>query len=104
MRVAASQMTSGHDIDSNLQEAGRHLADAARQGAVLAALPENFAFMGQQPADKRKVGEPDGAGRVQNFLADVAKRLKIWIVGGTVPLRQGTDGRVTASCLVYKPD
>jgi deaminated glutathione amidase len=104
MRVAAIQMTSGHEIDRNLDAAGAHLAEAARQGAVLAALPENFAFMGQQAADKRKVGEPDGAGRIQNFLADTAKRLKIWIVGGTVPLRQDADGRVTASCLVYKPD
>jgi predicted amidohydrolase len=104
MRVAAIQMTSGHDIDANLDVAGRHLAEAARQGAVLAALPENFAFMGQQSGDKRAIAEPDGAGRIQNFLADTARRLKIWIVGGTVPLRQEADGRVTASCLVYKAD
>jgi deaminated glutathione amidase len=101
MRVAAIQMTSGHEIDANLEAAERHLAEAARLGAVLAALPENFAFMGRQSGDKRAVGEPDGAGRIQNFLADAAKRLGIWIVGGTVPLRQGDDGRVSASCLVY---
>jgi predicted amidohydrolase len=104
MRVAAIQMTSSHEIDANLEVAGRFLAEAARLGAVLAALPENFAFMGQQAGDKRAIGEPDGAGRIQNFLADSARRLKIWIVGGTVPLRQDADGRVSASCLVYKPD
>ena len=104
MRVAAIQMTSGHDIEANLEAAGRHLAEAARLGAMLAALPENFGFMGLQSADKRAIAEPDGSGRIQNFLADSAKRLKIWIVGGTVPLRQDADGRVTASCLVYKPD
>ncbi len=101
MRVAAIQMTSGHDIEANLEHAGRFLADAARLGASLAALPENFAFMGRDSGDKRAIAEPDGAGRIQNFLADTARRLKIWIVGGTVPLRQGADGRVSASCLVY---
>ena len=104
MRVAAIQMTTGHEIDANLEVAGRFLAEAARLGAVLAALPENFAFMGLQSGDKRAIAEPDGSGRIQNFLADTARRLKIWVVGGTVPLRQDTDGRVTASCLVYKPD
>src|SRR4051812_33998101 len=104
MRVAAIQMTSGHEIEANLAAAGGHLEEAARLGAVLAALPENFGFMGLQGADKRSIAEPDGSGRIQNFLADTAKRLKIWIVGGTVPLRQDADGRVSASCLVYKPD
>ncbi|HTU65666.1 MAG TPA: carbon-nitrogen hydrolase family protein [Steroidobacteraceae bacterium] len=104
MRVAAIQMTSGHEIDANLESAGRFLLDAAAQGAQLAALPENFAFMGQSPADKRAVAEPDGAGRIQDFLAESARRLKIWVVGGTVPLREAADGRVSASCLVFDAD
>jgi nitrilase len=101
MRVAAIQMTSGPDIDANLDAAGRFLTDAARLGAMLAALPENFAFMGLDSGDKRAMAEPDGSGRIQNFLADTARRLNMWIVGGTVPLRQDLDGRVSASCLVY---
>jgi deaminated glutathione amidase len=104
MRVAAIQMTSTHEIEANLEAAERHLAEAARLGAVLAALPENFAFMGRESAEKRLVAEPDGAGRIQGFLADTARRLNIWIVGGTVPLRQEGDGRVAAACLVYKSD
>jgi predicted amidohydrolase len=51
MKVAAIQMTSGHDIDANLESAGRLLAEAARQNSVLAALPENFAFMGLNSGD-----------------------------------------------------
>lgn len=101
MRIAAIQMTSGHDIDANLEAAGRFLADAAGRGAVLAALPENFAFMGLDSGDKRAIAEPDGAGKIQNFLADTARRLGLWIVGGTVPLRMPGDGRVSASSLVY---
>lgn len=109
MRVAAIQMTSGHDLEANLAVAAEQLAAAAAQGAVLAALPENFAFMGRDSADKRVIAEPEGAGRIQNFLADSARRLKLWIVGGTVPLRQSgsgpaVDGRVAAACLVYRAD
>src|SRR5262245_46112006 len=104
MRVAAIQMTSGHEIEANLDAAGRFLSDAARLGAVLAALPENFAFMGLNSGDKRAVAEPDGAGRIQDFLAENARRNKLWIVGGTIPLRTDGDGRVSASCLVYDAD
>jgi deaminated glutathione amidase len=104
MRVAAIQMTSGHDVEANLESAGKFLAEAAGAGAVLAALPENFAFMGLNAGDKRAIAEPDGAGRIQDFLADTARTLKIWIVGGTVPLRQEVGGRVSASCLVYAAD
>lgn len=104
MRVAAIQMTSGPDIEVNLEAAGRFIAEAARLGAVLAALPENFAFMGLDSGDKRAIAEPDGSGKIQNFLADAARRHKIWVVGGTVPLRNDADGRVSASCLVYKSD
>src|SRR5512139_153050 len=108
MRVAAIQMTSSHEIEANLEAAGRHLADAARQGALLAALPENFAFMGKNSGDKRIIAEREGEGRIQDFLAETARRLQIWIVGGTVPLRQATednvDGRVAAACLVYRSD
>jgi nitrilase len=94
-------MTTSHDIGSNLESAGQLLAEAARQGAALAALPENFAFMGRDSADKRTVAEADGAGRIQDFLADAARRHQIWVVGGTVPLRRETDGRVAAACLVF---
>lgn len=96
-------MTSGHDIDANLEVAGRLLSEAARRGAVLAALPENFAFMGLDSRDKRAIAEPDGAGKIQSFLAETARRLELWIVGGTVPLRSpdSADGRVSAASLVY---
>src|SRR3982750_2783893 len=104
MRVAAIQMTSGHEIEANPEAAAGFLEEAAKSEAVLAALPENFAFMGQNSGDKRAIAEPDGAGRIQNFLADTARRLKLWIVGGTGPLRQGADGGAVPACLVYKSD
>jgi nitrilase len=99
--VAAVQMTSGADVGANLADARALLEEAAARGARLAALPENFSFMGLRDIDKRSVAEPDGSGPVQDFLAATARRLGLWIVGGTVPLRGAADGRVAAACLVY---
>src|SRR5215468_8254131 len=104
MNVAAVQMTSGPDVAANLTQARALLEEAAGRGARLAALPQNFSFMGLKDADKRAVAEPDGSGPAQDFLAASARRLRLWIVGGTVPLRAGADGRVAAASLVYDSD
>jgi len=101
MSVAAIQMTSGPEVAANLDQARPLLEEAARRGARLAVLPENFAFMGLRDADKRAVGEIEGSGPIQDFLAETARRLQMWIVAGTVPLRSGQDGRVAAASLVY---
>ena len=97
MKVAALQMTSGPDVDANLATAQALLADAAAAGARLAALPENFAFMGLEDADKRKVAEEEGEGPIQAALAESARRLELWIVAGTIPLRLPGEGRVAAA-------
>ena len=104
MKVAALQMTSGFEVAANLAQAEGLLEEAARRGARLAALPENFSFLGLRDADKRAVAEADGAGPVQDFLAATARRMKLWIVGGTTPLRSGAHGRVAAASLVYDAD
>jgi predicted amidohydrolase len=105
MKVAAIQMTSGPDVSDNLEQARTLLEEAAARGARLAALPENFSFMGLKDADKRAVAEAEGSGPAQTFLEGIARRLKLWIVGGTVPLRAaGADGRVAAASLVYDAD
>jgi predicted amidohydrolase len=100
MKVAAVQMTSGADVAANLAQARELLAQARDRGAQLAALPENFAFMGLKDADKRAVGEADGSGPIQDFLSAMARELQLWIVAGTMPIKAG-DGRVSAASLVF---
>ena len=102
-RVAAIQMTSGTHVEANLAEAGRLLARAAQAGVALAVLPENFALMTRSDAERRAAAEADGQGPIQEFLARTARTLRLWIVGGTVPLQ--TQGeKVRAACLVYDSD
>jgi nitrilase len=100
-RVAAVQMNSGADVAANLRGAQAALEQARAQGAVLAVLPENFAFMGAHERDKLAVAEPDGAGPIQQFLAQAARRLQLWIVAGTVPVKTADPARVAAACLVF---
>ena len=104
MKIAAIQMTSGPEVTVNLEQARALLEESAARGAGLAVLPENFSFMGLKDADKRTVAETDGHGPAQDFLAATARRLRLWIVGGTVPLASGSGGRVAAASLVYDSD
>ena len=56
-KVAAIQMASGPNVEGNLSEARRLIANAAEQGARLVVLPEFFAIMGITEHDKVKVRE-----------------------------------------------
>ncbi|QHS10015.1 carbon-nitrogen hydrolase family protein [Sinimarinibacterium sp. NLF-5-8] len=100
--AAVIQMTSGGDYRANLVQAEDLLKRAADAGAALALLPENFALMGQRESDKVDLAEADGTGPIQDFLARMAQRLGLWIVGGTLPIRvPGEAARVYASCGVW---
>jgi nitrilase len=94
-------MASSPTIDANLCEAARLIGEAAKAGAGLVALPENFALMGEHEGSKVEVKEVDGAGPIQDFLARSAKKYGIWVIGGTIPLAGDDDRKVRAACLVY---
>jgi len=98
---AAIQMASSPNVNSNLLEAGKLIAEAVKVGAKLVALPENFAIMGLHELDKVEQREVDGTGPIQNFLSDTAKKHAVWIVAGTVPLVADDDNKIRAACLIY---
>jgi len=102
-KCAAIQMASSPNIGSNLLEAEKLITEAAKTGAKLITLPENFALMGMNELDKVKVRETEGDGIIQDFLAETAKKHDIWLVAGTIPLVTDNDRKVKASCLVYNP-
>jgi deaminated glutathione amidase len=99
-KVAAIQMTSSHIVADNLAAAGDLLREAKEAGADIACLPENFSFIGLRDADKLQVAEADGSGAVQSFLSETARKLKMWILGGTIVIRGDSDSRVANSSLL----
>ena len=103
-RVAALQMVSCADVGRNLAAARALLRESRERGARIAALPENFAFMGHAEADKLAVAEEEGSGPIQDALAGLAHEFGLWIVAGTLPLRVPGEPRVAAACLVYDAD
>ncbi len=100
-RFAAIQMASGLSVSSNLFEAEKLITEAAKAGADLIALPENFALMGETEFDKIKQKEIDGQGPIQEFLSNMARMHGVWLVGGTIPLAADDENKVIAACLVF---
>jgi nitrilase len=103
MKVAALQMTSTRDVAANLREAARLVAEAAQQGAKLVVLPENFSFLGATDADRVAAVEPFGDGPAQQFLTETARARGLWLVGGTIPIRDGGE-RASSRSLLVGPD
>ncbi len=101
IKIAAIQMASGPYVTANLSEAERLIEVAANQGAKLVALPEYFAQMGFKETDKVAAREEEGKGPIQQFLKSMAKKHKIWLIGGSVPLVSNFPNKVRNSCLVY---
>ncbi len=102
--VAAIQMASGPNIQSNLLEAERLISMAAQQDAKLVVLPEYFCLMGMKDTDKVAAKEQFGKGVIQNFLSQTAYKYRVWIVGGSIPLEALDRNKVRNACLVFNPD
>jgi len=103
MKVAAVQMTSTRDVGENLAAAGELIAEAAARGAKLVVLPENFSFLGATDAERVAAVEPSGDGPAQAFLTATAGRHGLWLVGGTIPIRDGGE-RASSRSLLVAPD
>lgn len=101
LKVAAIQMASSPNVHANLLEAEQLIAEAAKAGAKIIVLPENFSFLGANCVELVERREPDGSGAVQDFLATQARKHEVWLIGGTVPLEARSEDKVRAACLVY---
>ena len=100
-KVAAIQMASGPNVKANLAEVQKLLGIAVQQEARLVVLPENFAVMGMSEKDRVNAAESTDGGDIQQFLSDEARKIGIWIVGGTIPIKSNEADKVYAACLLY---
>ena len=100
-KFAAIQMTSGPEVAPNLAAAETLIAAAVAAGAGLVALPENFALMARSDAERLGVAEDDGHGPIQDFLAATARRHKLWLVGGTLPIKTTQTKKLRSACLLF---
>jgi nitrilase len=99
--IAALQMAAGPQVQANLMEAGRLIKEAAARGAGMVVLPETFAMMGADEADKVKIAETFGDGPIQTFISQQARKHGVWIVAGTIPIRSENPAKTYAASLMF---
>ncbi len=100
--AAVVQMTSTTDVERNLAAAEALVAQAAARGAVFVGLPENFAFLrseGQPAPDPQDLDGP-----WVRTMAELARRLRVTLLLGSLPERVPGDARVRNTSVLLGPD
>jgi predicted amidohydrolase len=84
--AAVAQMTSGAELAANLERARALVGEAARRGAELVVLPENFALMGPDERAKFAVAEAvPGDGPILTAMRRAAREHHVSLVLGGMP-------------------
>ena len=100
--VAAVQMKSGSDKQANVAEASARIAEAARAGAQLIALPEVFAWRG--PHDRERLEAEPVPGPTTDAMAALARRFQVHLVAGSVLETRGPDDLPYNTTTLFGPD
>jgi nitrilase len=103
MKIASIQMVASCDLSQNLLTAERLITKAAQSNCQLAVLPEYFCLLGRTDHDKLSIQEPYNKGPIQDRLADIARKNKIYIVAGTLPISSENPMKVFNSSIVFDP-
>jgi len=88
------------DKEANLEHAAAMIKKATDNGAKIVALPETFNCPYEHEYF-RKFAEEVPGGKSSNFLSDMAKKYKIYIIGGSVP--EVENGKYYNTLTVFGP-
>jgi len=106
VQVAVIQLSSQEDVAANLARVRELVLEAGRSGAELVALPENFAFMGEE-SKKREIAEridADPPGPIVQTLRQAARDARVWLVAGGMPELSSEPDRPFNTSLLFEPD
>ena len=102
--AACVQMTSRADVAENLNKVRKGVEEAARRGAQIVVLPENFAFMGLGEDDKLPLAESlEEPGPIAGAVCDSAAKGRVWVVAGGMPEKSEDPRKVYNTCVVADP-
>ncbi len=99
-RVGIIQMTSGPDINANLDFIEKQCALASKQGAKLVLTPENTVLFSSREAYHQHA-EPLGSGMIQQRLCEITRKNQLTLIVGSMPIQ--TAKGVTTTTLVFPP-
>jgi len=94
-------MTSTDNLEHNLALVTESVTEASNQGVALVVLPEMFINIGINSNIWLQHTELLGNGKIQDFLGNLARDRQIWIVAGTIPIRNEYSVKPHASCLIF---
>lgn len=97
LKLGQIQLMVGRDKAENLRRACVLIRRAAEQGAQLVMLPEMFCCPYEN--EMFRPNSEEQGGPAQQALSALSRELGIWIVGGTIPEREGE--RLYNTCYVY---
>lgn len=99
--VVSIQLTSGPNVQANLLVVSKYLKEISQKKTKLVVLPENFALMPEHDAEYLVHAETEGEGPIQEFVSEHAKKYKLWIIAGTIPIKTNDPKKVTSTTFVY---
>lgn len=104
LRIATIQMTSTKNWKYNLEKAADIVCEASNAGAKLVVLPEFFIRIDDNREDNfYEIVEEIGVGKIQDTLRDIARKYKIFLVAGTIPIKAKASGKCYNTTIVYSP-
>ncbi len=95
-------MCSTDDLPRNLREAGALVAEAARAGAELIALPENFAYLRREGLPIPVAQSLEGS--IVAALREWARAQRVWLLGGSFAEAVPGAERVHNTSVLLDPD
>ena len=111
--IAAVQMTSGEDVDANLERARELVCEAATAGALIVGLPENFAYLGGRQDHKLAIAEDLPAvgatehgdfGPILSAMRALALKAGVWLLLGGFPEKSRSAGRINNTSVLMDPE
>jgi predicted amidohydrolase len=103
---AAVQLSSQGEVAANLDRAAALVGEAARLGASVVLLPENFAYLGDEEG-RRSIAEdlgPQASGPIARRLGEIARAHGIHLLAGGMPERSADPVRPYNTLAVFGPE
>jgi predicted amidohydrolase len=102
-KAACVQLRSGEDVAANIADAESLVREAAGQGAVFIATPENTGLMAADAGAKLAASFPEAHDPTLPRFAALARELGIWLAIGSLAIRL-EDGKTANRSFLLTPD
>ena len=102
--VACLQISSGREVDPNLQAIGEMARRARDAGAGFILTPEVSVMLEPKREPKFAKAEDEAAPRAIPFFADLARETGAWILAGSMAVKLAGEDRLANRSYLFAPD